>query len=175
MRICESSTMRSRGRQRGRPERSVSVGIVGEDGADSGEDGVVIVAELLHVGARARAGDPAAIVVGRGDLAVERDGGFQGDQRAAGAHEVEERLVQFFGFGGEFRGHLDFDAGSRSSRNPAAGHARIGVGDGRHHTRHAGVNQRAGARRRAAVVRAGFQIDVESGAACAIASLLPAQ
>ena len=72
-RSCESSTMRSSGRLRAQAGAVGEQAIVGQHGADAGEDGVVIVAQLLHVGAGALAGDPAAVVVGRGDLAVQRD------------------------------------------------------------------------------------------------------
>ena len=126
-RSCESMTMRSSGRPRGRPVRSVSRQIVGQHRADAGKDRVVIVAQFLHVGAGALAGDPAAIVVGRGDLAVQRDGGLQRHQRPPGAHEVQKRLVQLGGFGGEFRRHLDFDTGGAQLAKAFAGHQRIGI------------------------------------------------
>ena len=96
--------------------------IVGENGADAGEDGIVIVTDFLYVGASAFAGNPPAIVVGSGDLAVQRDGGLQGHEGAAGAHEVQERLVEFLGLGGELRRDLDVDArgepGHDRSRRP---------------------------------------------------------
>ena len=44
--------------------------IVGQQGADSGKDGVVIVTQFLYVSARPLAGDPALVVVGRRDLSV---------------------------------------------------------------------------------------------------------
>ena len=124
---CESSTMRSSGRLRGRAGAVGEQRIVGQRGADAGEDGVVIVAQLLHVGAGAFAGDPAAVVVGRGDFAVQRDGGLQRHQRPAGAHEVEERLVELGGFGGEFGGDFDFDAGVAQTAEAFAGNQRIGI------------------------------------------------
>jgi hypothetical protein len=46
-------------------EESAAIGeqrIVGEDGADAGEDGVVGVAEELHLVARSGAGEPVRLV-----------------------------------------------------------------------------------------------------------------
>src|SRR5690348_5580010 len=66
------------------------LGIVGERGTDAGEDGVGIVADFLDVRAGAFAGDPAGVVFGRGDLAVEGEGGFEGDEGKSGAHRMDE-------------------------------------------------------------------------------------
>ena len=145
--------------------------IVGQHGADSSEDGVAIVTEFLHVRARPLAGDPAAIVIGGGDFAVQRDGGFERDQRPAGAHEVEERLVELLGFFGEFGGHLDFDARLAELGKALSGHQRVGVDDRGHHARHAGLDQRVDARRCTAVMGAGFQIEIHGGPACLLAGL----
>ena len=68
-------------------------------------------------------------------------------------------------------GHLDLDAGRAQLAEALAGHQRIGVLDGRHHARHAGADQRIGAGRRAALVRAGLQVEVERGAARLLAGL----
>ena len=68
------------------------------------------MAQFLDVGAGAFAGDPAAIIVGRGDFAVERDSGLQRDQRTAGAHEVKERLIELARFGAELVAAFDFDS-----------------------------------------------------------------
>ena len=72
MRSCESSTTRNSGRLRGRPRAIRQQAIVRQHGADARQDGVGVVPQLLHVRARRFAGDPAAIVVRRGDLAVQR-------------------------------------------------------------------------------------------------------
>ena len=97
----ESRITRSSGRRRGRPLRSVSSGLSAEDGSDADHESVVLVAQFLHVGAGDFAGDPSAggNAVGlrartsdgrRSDLAVERHGGFQRDQRRAGADVAGE-------------------------------------------------------------------------------------
>ena len=168
LRIHHDAQQRAAARQAGAVGQQA---IVGQHGADAGENGVVIVAQFLHVGAGALAGDPAAIVVGRGDFAVQRDGGLERHQRPAGAHEVQERLIQLLGFGGEFGGHFHFDARLAQPAKSLARHQRVGVLDGRHHARHAGRNQGVGAGRRAALVGARLQVQVERGAARLLAGL----
>src|SRR6185369_11547487 len=145
--------------------------IVGEYGADAGEDGIVIVADFLHVSASAFAGNPAAIVVGGGDLAIQRDRCLQGDQRAAGAHEMQEWLVEFLGFDGELRRDLDFDTGLAQSGEALSGDQGVGVCDGRYDARYAGLDQRIDAGRRAALVRAGLQVEIECGTSRLLAGL----
>src|ERR1039458_4335955 len=134
--------------------------IVGQHGADAGEDGVAIVTDFLHVGAGALAGDPAAIVVGCGDFAVQGDGGLEGDQGARGAHEVQEGFVELLGFGGELGGDLDLDAGRAEPGKALSGDPR-----------HAGLDQGVDAGRSAAVVGAGFQVEIEGSAARLVAGL----
>ena len=175
-------TMRKSGRQRGWPVRSLSgtgfrrgladqQAIVGQHSADTREDGVAIVTDFLHVGAGALAGDPAAIVVGGGDFAVQGDGGLEGDQGARGAHEVEEGFVELLGFGGELGGDLDLDAGRAEPGKALSGDQRVGVCDGRDDARHAGLDQGVDAGRSAAVVGAGFQVEIEGSAARLVAGL----
>ena len=171
-RSCESITMRSSGRQRGRPRAVGEQAIVGQHRADAGQDGVVIVPQLLHVRARAFAGDPAAIVVRRGDLAVQRDRGLQRHQRPAGAHEVHERLVQLLGLGGELRRRSPPRCRRRAAcAKPSP--ATSGLGSCIAATTRAtpAGDQRVGAGRRAALVRAGLQGDVERRAARLLAGL----
>ena len=163
--------MRSSGRQRGWPVRSLSRQSSASTVPMPVRMASLIVAELLHVRARPLAGDPAAIVVRRGDLPVQRDRRFQRDQRPAGAHEVQERLVELLGFGRELVGDLDFDAGRRAAGEALPGHQRIGICHRRHHARHARLDQRVDARRRAALVRARLQIEIQRGAARLLAGL----
>ena len=138
--------------------------IVRQHRPDAREYGVVIVPQLLHVGARPLAGDPAAVVVRRGDLAVQRDGRLQRHQRTPGAHEMQERLVQLPRLGGKLRGYLHFHAGRPQPAKALAGHQRIGIFERRHHARHPHADQRVHARRGAALVRAGLQIQIQRGA-----------
>ncbi len=57
-------------------------------------DGVGRGAHGVHQAAAGRRGDPAGVAAGRGDLAVERDGRLEGDERQAFADEARERFVQ---------------------------------------------------------------------------------
>lgn len=63
-----------------------------------------MVTHDLDVGSGAFTGDPAGVVFGGGDFAVQGDGRFQGNQGAAGAHGMDEGLVDFGGGFGVFRG-----------------------------------------------------------------------
>ena len=101
--------------------------IVSQHGTDAGQDGIVFVPELLYMGASAVAGNPSAIVVGRGNLAIQRDGRLQGYQRTAGAHEMKKGQIQFFGLG-SVRG-IDFHGNSGLAKffKATAGNQRIGI------------------------------------------------
>ena len=83
----------------------------------------------------------------------------------AGAHEMQERLVQLLGLGGELRRDIHLYAGLAKSRKALPRHQRIGVADRRDDARDARLDQCVDARRRAALVRAGLQVQIEGGAA----------
>ena len=98
---------RSSGRRRGQSGAIGQQRIVGQHGAHADHDGVVRVAQLLHVGARGFAGDPAAAgrrdaVIGwrlqlrrrRRDLAIQRHRRLQRDEGTFVANVLGERLVQ---------------------------------------------------------------------------------
>ena len=169
LRIHHDAQQRAAARQAGAVGQQA---IVRQHGADAGEDGVGIVPQFLHVGAGALAGDPAAVVVRRGDLAVQRDGGLERHQRPAGAHEMQERLVELLRLGGELGGDRHFDPGLAQLAETLARNQRVGILHGRHHARHARGDQRVDARRRAALVRAGFEVDVERGPARLLSGFL---
>src|ERR1019366_4233658 len=135
----------------------------------AGEDGVGGVSNLLDMGAGALAGDPAGVVFGGGDFAIESEGGLQGHQRLAGPHEMEEGLVQLFGFGLELIRHLDGNAGGAQTAEALAGDERIRVARRRYYFRDARRDHGIGARPGAAGMGARFERDVESGAASALA------
>ena len=150
----------------------VEEGVVGGDGADAAEDGVVEVADGLDVGAGGFGGDPAGVILGGGDFAIKSDGGLERDQRAAGAHEVEEAHVEFLGFGLEARVNDDFDAGVAKEGEAASGDGGVGIfGDG-DDAGDAGFDEGVGAGAGAAGVGAGFEVDVEGGATCGGTGLL---
>ena len=147
---------------------AVAVGeeaIVGEYGADAGEDGVGVMAERLDVEAGLFGGDPAGVVVGGGDFAVECEGAFEGDEGAAFAHEEAEGFVELLGGGGEAGVDEDFDTGGAEFGEALAGDAGVGVLQGGDDAGDSGGDEGVGARRCASGVGAGFECDVEGGAA----------
>ncbi len=99
MRRWVSSTTRSEGPA----SRSVSaIGqewIVGEHGADAGEDSVGGVAKLLNFIACRGTGKPMRLIGQarrrrRSELAVGRERGFESDEGKCGANEVSECIVE---------------------------------------------------------------------------------
>ncbi len=85
MRRVESRTMRRSGRARGSSLRSLSKGL-----SESTVPMPVIMASVawaknLNVGAGAFAGNPAGVVFGRGDFAIEGERALERDKRLAGA------------------------------------------------------------------------------------------
>ena len=86
--------------------------------------------------ARAFAGDPAGIIFRRGDFAVERHGAFQSHQRFAGAHEMEERLVELSRLGLDIPAACsDLDARGAQPAQTFARDLRIGIVRCYHHLR----------------------------------------
>ncbi len=89
----ESTIARRSGRRRGFAGAVGQARVVGEDGADAGEEGVGFVAQVLDCVARFLAGDPGDAAGRLGDLAVEGERGFQGDERALGLNPPGEIFV----------------------------------------------------------------------------------
>src|SRR4051794_3527456 len=132
--------------------------------ADGG--GIRRSAQLMHQAPRRLAGDPPA--AGDCDAPVERDGDLVGDVRAA------ERLPRAPGLVLAARfialEQLDLDAGRAYPLDPAGGDGvRIERTDD--DARDSRVDHGVGARRRAPVVRARLERDVERGAACTLTRL----
>ena len=71
--------------------------IIGEDGADAREQGVGGVAQVLDCLARCFARDRSGRAGALGDLAVERERAFQGDEGKAGSNPFGEIFVQLAG------------------------------------------------------------------------------
>ncbi|MCU1320298.1 MAG: hypothetical protein JWP98_1816, partial [Edaphobacter sp.] len=106
-------------------------GVVGEDGADAGEDGVGGVAEEVNLGAGGWAGEPVRLVgetMGwrRGEFAVYREGGFEGDEGGLGADEVDEGFVEVAGWLLE-DSDGDFDACGLEFDDASSADLRVGV------------------------------------------------
>ena len=130
----------------------------GEDGTGAGAPGMAVTARLAS-------GDPLTLAVVQCRLAVQAGGHFQAHPGPAARHARNEADVQLT----RLRLHqavLEEDARRAQSFHAIAAHLGIGIAHRRHHARHARFDQRVGARRRAAVVAAGFERDIDGGAAC---------
>src|SRR5690242_12385943 len=114
----------------------------------------------LHIGARNVAGDPAEVIQRRGDFAVESQCGLNRDERPAGAHEMNKRLVEFFGLSGVSWIERDFDTGGSQFRESRAAYQRIGILDSGDNASDAGLDDGVGARLRAAFVGAGLEREI---------------
>ena len=148
-------------------------GIVGEDGADAGEDGVGRVAQTMDFGAGLGAGEPvgrcgAASLGRRSEVAVGGEGGFEREERAPmldgvgeGQVELACRLL--------FDADADGDAGGVKLPEALTAYERVGIFCGHDAAGDAGGNQGVGAGGGAAVVRAGLEGDVGRGSADVVA------
>ena len=139
-------------------------------GARAHDDSLGVGAELVHVGARGFAGDPLRRPVARGDPAVDAGRRLQQHERTSEAtvHEVRcEEPARVVLRDTE----ADSDAALAQARDAGAAHVGVGILDRDDDTRHAGIEQRVGAGRRAAVVRARFERDVGGRAQSALPRL----
>ncbi len=138
-------------------------GVVGQRGAGADDDGAAPGPQVVDVGARRLAGDPAARAVGRGHPAVEGGGALGDDEGATGAPGVQPRGVE-----GLTRlleeATLDGDARGSEGCGAARGQ-RVGVGHRVDDPADAGLDERPGARRCATGVVAGLEGDVGRAAA----------
>ena len=143
-------------------------GVVGEDGADSGEDGVAEVAEHLDLLACRGAGEPVRLVwITRGwrwfEFAVGRESGFERDEGCSVLDEVGEGVIELAGLLLQ-DAEGDFDVGVPESFNALTADFWIGVLSSDDAARYSGSDQCIRAGRGATVVTAGFEGDVRSGA-----------
>ena len=149
---------------RGGDEANVEPRVVLAHRADAGQDRARALAPGVAVGARRLAGDPLAGAVGERRAAVERDRRLQAQPRAAALHardEADVELARLLAAAAPFDG----DAGGLEPRRAAAGDERVRVAQGDDDAADAGGDERVGARRRAAVVRARLERDVDGRAA----------
>ena len=113
-------------------------------------------AQMMGALPRFLAGDPAARAGARRDAAIERGRELEGDQRPAGAHAQEEAGVQALRLVLR-QPDRDLDAGLAQLLDAAAVDPRVRVARRDHRAPDAGMEQRHGAGRRVAVVRAGLE------------------
>ena len=148
----------------GGDEPHVEPRIVVEHRADAGEQGAGALAPGVAVGARRVAGDPLADAVVERAAAVERDRGLEPQPGPTALHARDEADVELAGFLFA-RTDDDLDAGGGETRGTLAGDQRIRIAHRHHHPADTGGDERLGAGRRAAVVRAGLEADDDGGAA----------
>ncbi len=153
-------------------KRQVKQRIVGERRADADHDGIALRPQQMHALAHRLAGDGDRLAPGRAGFAVGGDRELEQDMRTAFGKAknvtgvVAPRLI-----GAD--ADLDGNARGAKPRVTLPCHFRIGIFQRRHHPRNAGGNHRIGAGRRFAVMRAGFERDVERRTARGLAC--PAQ
>ena len=107
-------------------------------------------------------GDPLAVAICQRSAAIKRGGEFQGDEGAACANAAEEAAIEGGGFG---LAHVfaNGDASGAQAGNALTGHKRVGVAAGNNGAGDTSGDERIGAGRGAAMMRAGFEGDVGSG------------
>ena len=96
---------------------------------------------------------------------------LQRDQRTAGAHEVDEGLVQLLRLSAVGSTDLDLDAGLPQLLEAVPGHQRIGIVHGRDDARDARLDQGVGAGRVRPWCEQGSRVDIQGGAARLFAGL----
>ena len=138
-------------------------GAVGDGSAGAHHHGLRVGAQLVGIGAGLRRGDPLRRAVPRGDAGVEAHRRLHhGEGPAVGAVEQVGREVGADLGGVEADGHVDPCSAEAGDALP--GDVGIGVLDGDDDPGDAGLDERVGARRRAAVVRAGLEGDIGGAA-----------
>ncbi len=138
--------------------------IIGQDGTDADDDGVVVVAEAHDIESGTGVGDPAGFTGACCDLAVEGEAGLERDEGGAMTDPVIEPDIEFGGGIGEEPG-VDLDTGLAEEMEAATGVGGIGIGGGHHDPFDVGGDNGVGAGRGASVGAARFQGDVERGPA----------
>ena len=128
-------------------------GLIGARGTRAHHDRLRIRAQLVRVGTRELAREPARGPVGGGNAAVDARCELRDDERTAGAAVMEIRRQLSRGPVGADPDH-DVDPSRPQAREPRARDAGIGILERRDNARDPGLDQRVDARWRAAVVRA---------------------
>jgi hypothetical protein len=119
--------------------------------------------QTLAVGARCLAGDPLALARGGGDAPVERAGKLEMKERPPILHPQQEAGIDLGRLGGALA-HLHDDARCLEPGVALPFHPGIGILQRRDDAGDAGCHQGIGAGRRATVVRARLERDIDRGA-----------
>ncbi len=130
--------------------------VVALHGADAREHGAGPGAQRVHVPPRLLSGDPPACAVGERDAAIQRCRRLDAHPRPSARHARE---IPAMGFRRcrreEARFHLH--ARGAQARVTLPAHERVGILESGDHAAHARGDERVGARRRPAMVAAGFE------------------
>ena len=148
--------------------------IVSEDSADAGEKRIGSMAHALNFGAGFLAADPHALLAlaraGKGELAVEGQGGFQCNEGFLRGDPAGEGFIEYFCFRFKKAG-LHFDLRGSQAGKPTATRLGIWVLHGGNHAGNSSGDDRFGTGAGAARVIARLECGVEGGAARAVSSL----
>ncbi len=126
-----------------RPHREHRV--IGQDGADTGENRRTACAPALYIRARRLARDPLAATVAQGGAAIQAHGEFQAHQRHAQPHALDEAGVEVRGLAFQ-QTRLHLHAGLAQPLRAAALDLPVRVADRIDHAGDAGLDQRLAAR-----------------------------
>jgi len=137
-------------------------------GTGAGENGRTARAPALHVGTRRFAGDPFRFAIGQRGAPIQAHRQFHTHPWAGTLEAREESAIQF---ARRVAHQAGFNEDTRFTQTlaPRPGDFRVGVFGREHHARNAGFDQCVRTRRRAAVVRTGFQCHVGARATCTFA------
>ena len=149
-------------------------GIVGQHGTAAREDGAGPGPPGMAVGARRLPRDPLAFAIRQGDETIQRGGRLQAHPGSAPLHPRDEPLIQRPGLFLQ-KPTANIDAGGPQSPQPLPVDQRVGVFHGRHHARHAGLDQAVGTGPSPSVVGTGFERDIGGCATRPLAGLLQRQ
>ena len=133
--------------------------VIAQHGGHAAEDRRARGPQPMRVLARLRAADPAAGAVGQRGAPVQTQRQLEPQPGQAPGHAFDKARIQRAGLGLQ-QARPRGDAGRDQGGDAPARHARIRIAHGRHHPARAGLDQGGRAGRRAALMRTGFERDI---------------
>ena len=149
-------------------QTDVQVGVIGQQGSNAGQDRRSARPQSLHILTRGLAGQPSTFAGGQRGAPVQAHRQLGADKGATLRHALNKTGVQRPRLGFQQPAIHDH-AGIPQLLQTLAGHLRVRIGHRRHHPADAGVEQRVGAGRGAAVMATRFQGHIGGGAARPVA------
>ena len=149
-------------------------GVVGQHGTAACEDGAGPRPPGMAVGARCLPRDPLAFAIRQGDETIQRGGRLQTYPGPAPLHPRDEPLVERPGFFFQ-QPAANVNACCPQSPQPLPVDQRVGVFHGRHHARHASLDQTVGTGPCPSMMGTGLKRDIGGCAARPLARLLQRQ